>query len=298
MTLARADRQEPRADPEWSTATGTMARVIERFGPPLVRSAIRYLPPGGRGIRLAHGFTSHWPPRGRIYISRERSGARLRCDLRDELSRVVYYRGWVDAATDRWFDEWLRPSDTYVDVGAHIGYFVSRALRRLGATGSVVAIEPNPETFAKLAAAFADSRVEAIEAAAGEVRSRMPIGIPAGAYRHQSSRASLASAASDQLPGPDVDVLPLDEILAGRRVRLLKIDTEGFEAAVLRGARDTLSRTDAVLVELNPSALASAGSNPSEVIGMLSEAGFRRHEHAGAFGGEFEDVILIRGVDS
>jgi FkbM family methyltransferase len=222
----------------------------------------------------------------------------LRCDLRDELSRVVYYRGWVDAATDKWFDEWLRPSDTYVDVGAHIGYFVSRALRRLGATGNVVAIEPNPDTYAKLAVAFADSRVELLEAAAGQAHGRLPIRVPAGVHRHQSSRASLAAAAPEQLHGgPEVDVLPLDEMLAGRRVRLLKIDTEGFEAAVLRGARDTLSRTDAVLIEINPSALAAAGSSPDEVIGLLSEAGFNRHEHDGVFGGEFEDVILIRGVD-
>jgi hypothetical protein len=105
------------------------------------------------------------------------------------------------------------------------------------------------------------------------------------------------AAVREQLPGPEVDVLPLDELLAGRHVRLHKIDTEGFEAAVLRGARDTLSRTDAVLVEINPGALAAAGSSPEEVIGLLSEADFRRHERVGAFGGESEDMILIRGVD-
>ncbi|HEY2570317.1 MAG TPA: FkbM family methyltransferase [Solirubrobacteraceae bacterium] len=272
--------------------------MIERFGPPLVRSAIRYLPPGGRGIRLAHGFTTRWPPRERVYISRERSGARLRCDLRDELSRVVYYRGWVDAAIDRWFDQWLRPSDTYVDVGAHIGYFVSRALRRVGATGRVVAIEPNPDTFAKLAAAFADSRLEVIEAAAGDSSSRMSIRIAGGVHRHQSSRASLVGLAHEQQHGPEVDVRRLDEMLAGRRVRLLKIDTEGFEAAVLRGAHDTLTRTDAVLVEINRDALAAAGSAPDEVLGLLGEAGFRPHPPANGPGSEFEDVILIRGVNA
>ena len=57
-------------------------------------------------------------------------------------------------------------------------------------------------------------------------------------------------------------------------IALLKIDVEGWEAHVLRGAVQTLPRTAHVLIEINQWALRKAGSSREEVLGLLQAAGF------------------------
>jgi hypothetical protein len=68
------------------------------------------------------------------------------------------------------------------------------------------------------------------------------------------------------------DVLGDDE----RQIRLLKIDVEGHERSVLRGARRlfTQRKCDAVLMELNPGALASAGTSVDDLVADMEEAGY------------------------
>jgi hypothetical protein len=60
------------------------------------------------------------------------------------------------------------------------------------------------------------------------------------------------------------------------QVDLLKVDVEGGESAVLRGAAGFLSgpNAPAVMIEINPAALASSGSSPAEVYGLLTDRGY------------------------
>lgn len=282
--------------------------IIERVGPPLVRAVIRHLPPRGRGIRLAHGLKRRLPLTNPARLSNEPSGMKLRCDLRDELSFVIYYRGWVDQSLEAWMRKWLRPGDLYIDVGSHIGYLVSLAVRCVGREGRIEAFEPNPETFGKLEAAVRDldgKRAPSItlhNAAVGAEPGEATIHVPAGAQAHQSYRASLAGG-DDRIAAATVPIVRLDD-LAGHHVRLLKIDTEGFEVQVLNGARRLLEACDAVLIEINPEALSSVGSRPEQVIAALAGHGFRAHTPMldgqlrplapTVFAQEFEDVVFIR----
>jgi hypothetical protein len=72
-----------------------------------------------------------------------------------------------------------------------------------------------------------------------------------------------------------VGCAPLDALLHElQSIRLLKIDVEGGEARVLDGARETLSRTQNVLIELNGSALASHTSSPRQVVRRLESRAF------------------------
>jgi FkbM family methyltransferase len=214
-------------------------------------------------------------------VSREPAGLRLRCDLRDELSRVVYYRGAADRALERWLATWLRPGDLYVDVGAHIGSIVSLAASAVGSTGRIVAFEPSPATLAKLRQAVDESgrtnievRPEAIGAAAGTAKILTPL----DHWAHQSSRASLVPA-SGLGGGICVPTVSLDEVFGQyrQRIRLLKVDVEGHERPVLRGAQQLLigRRCDAVLLELNPGALAGAGATVDDLVADMDEAGYQ-----------------------
>ena len=262
--------------------------LVDRIGPHVVRAAIRYVPPRRRGIRLADAWervTSHRPS---LVLSREPSGMRLRCDLRDKLSRVIFYRGWVDRDVETWLGRWLRPGDTYVDVGAHIGFYVSLALAAIGPSGRVIAFEPLDESYEKLSASVREvsdryPKVDIHRAAVGAIRGEATFFRPAGDWAHQTYVASLVAAENLTSSGR-VRVVTLDDALGTTRCRLLKIDVEGSEREVLHGANTVLSRrqAEAVLIELNPAALHDAGTTMDEVVTLLSRFGYRPHEIEGA----------------
>jgi FkbM family methyltransferase len=282
---------------------------ISRTVPPAIRAIIRYAPPRKRGIRLANAWTRWHPPDDHIFVSREPSGLRLRCDLRDELSRIVYYRGIADRTIQQWLTSWLRSGHLYVDVGAHIGSLVSLAAEAVGGTGAVIAFEPCPATLAKLQQAVRESgrtnitvRAEAVGASAGIAE----ILNPTDHWAHQSSRSSLVPA-TGLGAGTCVPTVALDDEFGreGRQIRLLKIDVEGHERSVLRGAQRLLShrRCDAVLMELNPGALAGADSTIADLVNDMDEKGYEpfkldgsgtlRRWNSVAFDCEFADAIFL-----
>lgn len=284
----------------------TTARA-ERVVPPLIRVLIRHVPPRGHGIMLAHGWSRLRPPGRAPFISREPGGARLQCDLRDALSRVIYYRGWMDLGLERWMRGWLRHGDTYVDVGAHIGYLSALAAHAVGAAGRVVAFEPSPETFGRLRAAFDPVRfpqVTAVNAAVSSCNGEASLFTAAGEWEYQAYRNSLH-------PGPglrqltSVETVALDSRFPTGQVRLLKIDVEGGEQAVLAGADGLLSsgRCDALVIELNPEALSRAGSSVPALVERLGGAGFVAHRFSPdgttrlwdtvEVSGEFSDALFL-----
>ncbi len=282
--------------------------VVDRIGPHVVRAAIRYLPPRRRGLRLARAWTrltSHHPA---LALSREPSGIRLRCDLRDELAATIFYRGWVDRELETWLSRWLRPGDTYVDVGAHIGFYVSLALAAIGPSGRVIAFEPLEESYEKLSTSVWEvsdryPNIEIHRAAVGAAPGEATLFRPTAAWSHQTYRASLLPAAN-RTPSGRVPVVTLDEALETMSCRLLKIDVEGNEGAILRGARSFLDRrrAEAILMEMNPEALRAAGTTIGALVTLLAAHGYRPHQIEGprlvprdeiSVAGEFADVVFL-----
>jgi FkbM family methyltransferase len=131
------------------------------------------------------------------------------------------------------------------DVGANHGAY-SRFLHELAPTARIVAFEPHPSTFARLRDLMTDApAVRLINQAMGEASGRLTL------YDFRSSdgstQASLSKAAvalySNDIVAHAVDCTTIDGFMLEfgiDRIDLLKIDTEGHDLAVLRGARDAL----------------------------------------------------------
>src|SRR2546430_6530544 len=85
-------------------------------------------------------------------VARLPGGARLAVTLRDYALRELYFRGsrntargWLyEPETTRLFFKWLRPGDTFVDIGANAGYYTAISGSIVGPSGRVHAFEPNP----------------------------------------------------------------------------------------------------------------------------------------------------------
>lgn len=170
----------------------------------------------------------------------------------------------------------LRESDVVVDVGANVGVHAVACARRLR-DGRVYAFEPDPRNAEALRshAKLNDvaDRLDVTEAAVGAAEGTTAF---AAAGSLMSSVDNLWDAPGDH-ELRDVRVVTLDAALADG-ADIVKIDVEGYEIAVLQGARELLNdarrRPRLILVELHEPLLAKLGSSPAEALDILRDAGY------------------------
>jgi FkbM family methyltransferase len=162
-----------------------------------------------------------------------RPGLRMRLDYGDMLQEELLLGRDHEPLTLALLERLLAPGDCFVDVGTNVGFFSLIAAARVGPSGRVVSIEPNPVALAKLRANFALNpalRTEIVPAAVsdavGEVRLAQP------------DPRNLGGVRIDAHGTVAVRCAPLGELvpdLRNRPPKLVKIDVESHEPAVLRG---------------------------------------------------------------
>ena len=164
---------------------------------------------------------------------------------------------------------------TVVDVGANVGVYTSLFAHLVGPSGRVIALEPAPDNWRALNKALTTNRwnnVEIHQVAAADSSGRM--------YFERSSYNSGNNALCVERGregAESVEVVRLDDLLAGRKVDFIKIDVQGWEAAVLRGGERTLegNRPLRVRTEVWPAGLRRAGSSSDEVVELLERRGLQ-----------------------
>lgn len=165
----------------------------------------------------------------------------------------------------------LRPGSTFVDVGANVGFHSLLAAQLVGAAGRVFAVEPAPWALRLLEA--------------NVWRHRAPVVVLPFAAADRPGRAILAQAddhrsgahlvAGDAAGGVEVETRPLDALVAQGGADVIKVDVEGAEPLVLRGAAGLLARSPrAVVVVEFRDARHLSGEDPDEVLAFYESLGF------------------------
>ena len=176
-----------------------------------------------------------------------------------------------------WIKSRLGTGDTMIDVGSQVGIHCLLAARWLGSGGKIYAFDPSPESVSTLKRHLRlnnlSDRIEVIESAVGE--------IDGNALLHSNGTNPINTLAEPKdrkdLPHTlSVDVTRLDTFCnkLGLTPKLIKIDTEGWEFHVLKGAGALLSNLAVDwVVEMHPFAWQNAGYDRATFESLLDTFG-------------------------
>jgi FkbM family methyltransferase len=203
----------------------------------------------------------------------------------------------LDTGIGRWLAHELSAGDVMMDVGANIGVFTELAASLVGSRGRVYAFEPAPENAARLHERFAASpQVSVVEAAVGSHSGVAPFFLDRrDCTRHSLARDNVGKAG----PTVTVPLVALDEYRRKvRRLDVIKIDVQGAESDVIRGAAQLLSRyKPRMVLELWPFGLRNLGADTAQLIGQLESLGYEvfRLSAKGQLKGERHMESIDRG---
>ena len=230
----------------------------------LVRSSLRpnryyYLTPNQALVRMVSGDL--------IYV-----------DPQDETvsANLIAHGHWEKNVT-KVVRDLVRPGATVVEVGANLGYYTLLMARRVGDAGKIYSFEANPQ-MANLTRKSVNlnglaNRVELINKAASDQVGSLAFMISrqyAGSGHLQVPQSYIAT---DQTT-LTVETQPLDD-LPIERADVIRLDAEGSEPLILRGATRLLAYPDVVVcMEWSPIQMCCRASVP-ELVEWLSGLGFR-----------------------
>ena len=167
----------------------------------------------------------------------------------------------------------IRPGDTFLDLGGNIGWFTLIGSRLVGPRGKVFAVEPDPANAAVLRENIrrngcANTTLFEVAAGASESTARL--------YRSAENAGDHQMAAtSDRTDWVDVPVRRLDTLMTGdhARVDVLKMDTQGSEVAALSGMGALLAANPSMrmVLEFWPYGLAQVGGSTEKLVELLAD---------------------------
>jgi FkbM family methyltransferase len=193
-----------------------------------------------------------------------------------------------ESETSQFLGAVLGSGDTFIDVGAHVGYFSMLGAALVGPTGRVISFEPDTSNYAHL--------LEHVERNAAAHVLPVPMAVGAqprvadffvnddndGGHGLWEVGSHPFNARTREAPRTrKVFLTTLDDFVgaSGSRVKAIKIDAEGSEVAVLAGARGLLEQQAVpfVVAEINRFALTAMGTSEAALRGFMTTLGYETY---------------------
>lgn len=169
----------------------------------------------------------------------------------------------------------VKPGDIIADVGAYIGLYTIALAQRVGSGGKIFAFEPDPINFDVLKRQIElnqlEERVNLVQAAVGASDGTVSF------HMGRSCQSAISSFSSVETQA--VECVCLDSIFLNQRLDILKIDVEGYEEFVLKGARNLLQdkfRSPRLLyIEAHVFAWSEVGTSWESLLKFLNECDYQ-----------------------
>jgi FkbM family methyltransferase len=225
-------------------------------------------------------FIANWakahPGRKTVTVA---GGSKMTLDTSDFLQRTLFAAGDFEPQIRQVIQKRLKPGDTFVDIGANVGFYSLCASKAVGPSGKVFAFEPAPATMSVLRTNISLNRAKNIQATqvalsdhTGETKL----------FLDTTNNSGATSLRASQNASQAVTVMldSYDQYAAQHHIptpALVKIDVEGAESQVLRGMSNLLSQTDrpAMVIEISELSLTQIGSSKEELFAIMVKNGYR-----------------------
>lgn len=209
-------------------------------------------------------------------------GTRHKIQFPDKIQRYIFYFGVWEPAITAFIRASLAPGDTFVDIGANIGYHTCLAAKLVGPSGAVYAIEASPSIYGLLLENVKLNELDNVHTynnAVFDKEERMRL------FSGKDRNIGRANLMKERSAGiiEEVDAMPLHQLIDLETLfnaRLIKIDVEGAEWFVIKGISEHLnhfSPSTEWLVEVNQSALREHGANIHEFVDLFTAAGYNMY---------------------
>jgi FkbM family methyltransferase len=199
--------------------------------------------------------------------------------LNEYIYRFLFFYGLHELDVDWICSHVLQPGDVFVDIGACFGYHTVSSALRVGSTGRVYALEPQPDMFARLQDNLLGNNLSTVTADQLALSDRAEIlrlhrfadlGIGHTSISSQGQEVSQVIATA---------AITLDAYAEQRGIKsvaLIKLDVEGAELKVLRGATALLGGGSPPMwiVEINEETAGACGYHPRDLLTLLAHYGY------------------------
>jgi FkbM family methyltransferase len=210
-----------------------------------------------------------------------RGGIAWKLDLNEGIDLAIYIFGRFETDTAECLKKIVQPGFTVLDIGANVGAHTLPLAELVGNGGRVIAFEPTSYAFGK-ARANCDLNprlagritleqamlTDALELP-GEIYSSWPLDDTDGLNEHHCGALKSTDGAK---------AISIDSYLVSngiKKVDLVKLDVDGFEVRVLRGARKLLHEYHPqIVLELAPHQFTHPGESFEDFIALLKDAGY------------------------
>lgn len=185
-----------------------------------------------------------------------------------------YYEAEYEPETFDFFHEHIKPGNTVLDIGGHIGLFAVVTARLVGRSGRVFSFEPTPFTRGVMkevvelngVANIVEIRGEAVSSKRGET-----VFYDTGTEISNANSLVRSELSKTEIP---ITLVSVDEFVSERDLKIdcLKIDVEGAELDVLIGAREVFTRQrPTARLGLHPVFIEKNGQSLGEIWDLLAE---------------------------
>jgi FkbM family methyltransferase len=226
--------------------------------------------------------------RRRIWLGKvakvNRNGFNWELDLSEGIDFSLWVTGIFERTTLEAYSAWIRDGAVVLDVGANIGAHTLPLARLAGASGKVFAFEPTIFAYEKLKKNISlnqqlAKRITCIQAmltdseGLNEAPTRLYASWP---LTQESELHRLHGGKLKEIGTARVTTLDqlLDELEVGK-IDFIKVDIDGYESRMFRGAENTLKRwKPIILMELAPYVLKEASTSAEELIKIVANYGY------------------------
>jgi FkbM family methyltransferase len=221
---------------------------------------------------------------GRDYEAQAtRFGIRWVLDLREGIDLSIYLFGRFEPETVRAYRQLIRPGDVVADIGANMGAHSLWLARYVGETGKVLAFEPTAAAFFRLQRNVnsnpeLSARINArqIMLAAAPEQLLEPTIYASWRVDGKQEKSAHPLHLGVAVSTEGAKSLTFDDAVDGEScVSLIKLDVDGHEYDVLRGAQQILKRDrPKIIMELAPYTIRERGQDIKDLVSLLRSFGY------------------------